>query len=216
MSGHAFEDNETPFPEKALADLWNRQETPMTTADPRDREQLLASLEAGHRTEQIRLLWLNVREGLPIALCLAFFAYLGATENRLLYISALLSLAIGLFLVGSSVRQHKIEQRFDATLRGSITRSLSQARHRRWMYHNAGWWYIAPLAVATAILYTWAIVDDPNGAKFGDAVVITLIAAVYLGLSKWTSRVAVTKWQPEVERFEALLAELEDQSSSTR
>lgn len=211
MSDHPLEANDNPFADKALAELWKKQEKPMTrTADSRELEQLVASIEADHRAEQIRLLWLNVREGLPVALAFVFFSYLGVTESRLLFSSALLSLGIGLFLVGSSVRQYKAEQRFDSTLRGSIDRSLSQARHRHWMYDNAVWWYIVPLAIATAVLYASAIANDPNGAKAGDAVVITLLAALFACLYLWSSRVAVTKWQPEVERLEALLAEMEE------
>ncbi len=78
------------------------------------------------------------------------------------------------------------------------------------MYRNAGWWYLSPLAAATAILYTFAIVDDPNGAKASDAVAITLLAVLFAGVLWWTRWTALTKWQPEVERFEALLGELDE------
>lgn len=211
MSDPAPRNHESPFPDKELADLWKQQETPMAhTTDPRDLTQLAATVKADHRTEQARLLWLNIREVAATALMFVFFGYLGLTESTVLLAPALFCLGAGLFLVGSSVRQHKIEQRFDKTLRGSIQRSLSQAQHRFWMYRNASWWYIGPVAAAFAILYTWAIVDDPNGAKPGDAVVITLLAALFAGLHWWTRRTARTKWQPEIERYEALLVELDE------
>ena len=198
------------FPDRELAELWKQQETPMShTADPRQLERLAASIRDGHRTEQMRLIWLSVREGIPLAILVVYFGYLAVADTPLMFVSMLLCLGIAGFFAGSSIRQHKIEQRFDTTLRGSIERSVSQARHRLWMYQNSGWWYFAPLVLAFALLVGWAIVDDPNGAKPSDAPVIACMGAVFGGLYWWARRVAASKWRPEVERLEALLADLQ-------
>lgn len=198
------------FPNEELVELWKQQETPMShTADPRQLERLAASIRDGYRTEQMRLIWLSVREGIPLAILVAYFGYLAVIDTPVMIVSLLLCLGIAVFFAGSSIRQHKSEQRFDTTLRGSIERSLSQARHRLWMYQNSGWWYFAPLVLAFALLVGWAIVDDPNGAKPSDAFVVAFMGSVFGGIYWWARRVAATKWRPEVERLEALLADLQ-------
>lgn len=192
-----------------LAELWKQQEKPMAhTADPRELERLAASVRDGHRTEQMRLIWLSVREGIPLAILVVYFGYLAVADTPLMFVSMLLCLGIAVYFARSSIRQHQSEQRFDTTLRGSIERSLSQARHRSWMYQNCGWWYFAPLVLAFGLLVGWAIVDDPNGAKLSDAFVIPFMGAIFGGMYWWARRVAATKWRPEVERLEALLADL--------
>lgn len=204
-----FPDN---FPDEELAELWNRQETPMAnTADFGDMTKLAASVRADHHAAQRSLLWLNVREVIPATLVGAYFAFLGTVEESasVLYLSSLLCFGVAAVLVWSTVRQHQMEQHFDTTLRGSVERSLSQARHRFRMYRTAGWWYVAPFGLAVAILYAWAVVDDPNGAKPSDAIAILFTLAILALLVWWNRRVAFTKWQPEVERFEAMLADLD-------
>lgn len=211
MSDESSNTNEDHFPDTELAELWKRQETPMAhAADPRELTELVALIKNTHRSEQVRLLWLNVREIVGIIVLTVFYGYWAVTEESgaLLYISSLLCLGAGLFLSGSTVRQHRIEQHFDSTVRGSIERSLSQAQHRFWMFRNIGWWYFGPLAAAAGIFYGWVASQDSNGANVGDAVVVGLIAAFFAGLSWWNRRIAFTKWQPEVERYKALLADL--------
>lgn len=202
--------NEEHFPDKELAELWKRQETPMASmANP---VELAASIKAEHRREQTRMIILNVRELIPSLFLFGFFGWIGLTEDsgRLaLFASALLSIGVGLFLLGSSIRQHHSEQQFDTTLRGSIERSLSQARHRFRMYRTCGWWYFLPLYVAACIFGAWVVlVDDPNGAKVGDGVGMVLMALLFVGGYLLNRRIAFKKWKPEVERFEALLAEM--------
>ena len=200
-----------------LADLWKQQETPMThAANPGDVATLAASIKADHHAAQKALFWLTIREVIPVALLGVWFAFLGATEDSgwPIYLSSLLCLVIAVVLVGSTVRQHQMEQDFDTTLRGSIHRSLSQAQHRVRMYRTAGWWYVAPLAVAMGILFWLAIVEDPNGANPGDAIAISLLLTFFIGLVWWTRRIASTKWQPEVERFEAMLADFDEEHTN--
>jgi len=212
MNDRPSQQHEDNFPDKELADLWNRQETTMaSTANSAQLAQLAASTRAGHRSAQNALIWLNMREvGVALMLCV-YFAYLGIVEAAVLYASSLLMLGIAVVLIGSTIRQNKVEEQFDdTTLRGSIGKALSQARHRLTMYRSAGWWYVAPLAAAFGIFCASAIAEDPNGAKPSDAVVIAIAVALLAVLVWWTRRIALTKWQPEVDRLEALMADLDN------
>ncbi len=202
------------FPDKELADLWKRQETPMAnTANPLELAQLTTEIKAHHRKEQVRLLWLNIREIAATVLATAFFAYLAVVEDAgrtLLIFASLMCAGIGVFLGVTSLRQRTLEQQFDETLRGSIEKSLSQAQHRFRMYRSSWLWYFTPLAVSMAILFAVSIYNDPNGAKPSDAIVIVLIAVLLFATYLFNRRIAFKKWKPEIDRFEALLADLDE------
>ncbi len=215
MNEHRMNDqndgHEPAFPDPELTNLWNQQETPMSQATlPHELTKLAAGIKADHRSKQLRLAWINVREIVPIALFTAFFIYLGVVDDPGLFVSAALCAGIGGFMVWSSLRQRRIEQQFDtSSVRQTIERSLSQARFHNWMYRNLAVWYCGPLLVALAILYIGTIRDDPNGAKLGDLFVAAWFIAVPVGLWWWGQRIATNRWQPEVERFETLLADIE-------
>lgn len=183
------------------------------TADPRELAKLASSIKADHKSEQIRLIWLNFREGIPSLLLTVFFGSFGFSDEPrrwVYFVAAVLCLSVGLFLVGSSIRQHKIEKQFEDTFRGSIEKSLSQARHRAWMYRNTIWWYFAPLYVGVCIFYAQVVANDPNGAKPGDGIALALTTLLFAGGYWLNRRLSVKKWQTEVERFEALLTDLID------
>ncbi len=205
-------DREPTFPGPELTNLWNRQETPMSQATlPHELTRLTSTIKDDHRSKQLRLAWINVREIVPIALFAAFFIYLGVVDDPGLFVSAALCAGIGVFMVRSSLKQRRVEQQFDtSSVRETIERSLSQARFHHWMYRYVGIWYCGPLGVALAILYIGTIRDDPNGAKLGDIFAAAWFIAVLVILWLWGRRIANNRWRPEVERFETLLADVED------
>lgn len=210
--------NEEHFPDKELAELWKRQETPMAHAVNLDEVAKLAtSVKAKHQAAQRSLLWLNIREVIPAVFLTGLFTVIATVEDSawVLYLAALLCLSVAVSLVGTTIRQNQAEQHFDTTLRGTIERSLSQAQHRFTMYRTAGWWYVVPLASAVGIFYAWAVFDSPDGAKPSDAIVIVLMLGLFAIVAWWNRRIAFAKWQPEVERLETMLSDMSDDQSNT-
>lgn len=191
-----------------IGELWNRQEITMLT----DPTALTDSLKRRQKQEQRRLFRLNIQELVPAAALTALFTGLGLVANRgawAYFAAAVVCAAVGLFLLGSTVRQRRAESRFDHSLRGELERSLSQLRHRAWLYRNILWWYLGPLTIA--ILLVVGVTRSPGGSSgaAGTIIYLVLLAALYRHLYRSNRRIAAEQYEPEVERHQQLLDQLD-------
>ena len=166
------------------------------------------SLQHDHRKEERHLLMLNFQEVIP---AIGLFLWLGwrgiqAEENAWAWFaSSLIALGVAMFLMGSSLRQRKVEQSFDSTTRGEVARSLSQAQHRANLYRTVGWWYLTPGVVGILLMLVASGVDFSTPAVLG---YLGIVAAGAVGLYKLNRKIGRDRYEPKVAHFSDLLAQL--------
>lgn len=190
-----------------LNDLWNRQESIMTIAEP---TTLTNALRTAYRAEQRTLIWLNVQEITPSIVLAAMFAFAGiqiGSGGWAFFLAALLGLGVGTFLLITSLRQHRVETSFDTTMRGEIERALSQAQHRAWLYRNVFWWYLLPLLVAMGLILS--VIRFDAGVTPGDLAFVVLVGGLGWYLFRANRRIASETYQPQVDRYHAMLQDLD-------
>lgn len=198
---------------QGLGELWRQQETPMTIADP---GQLITSLKQQQRSERRRIFRLNVQEVLPSVVLAGGLTVAGLSQDAgrwPLLAAAAISLAVGLFLVGSTLRQRSKENGFDQSIRGELGRSLSQAEHRYWLYSSIAWWYLAPVA-AVITLIVLSVKLSVGTALLFDVIYGISVVALFAVLYRLNRRVATDRYLPEVERYRDLLANLDSDPST--
>lgn len=195
-------------PDDPVAAAWARQ----ADADPppglsHDPATLADSVAHAHRQDQRRLLWLNVQEVVPAVALTAWFGAAAAGSARPLATLAAGALVAGVggFLAVNSLRHRRADQGWGASVRDQLARRLDQVRHRAHLYRTVAWWYLAPLAAALALARYGAggSLDTGDGLYLVSAV--GLFALIYL----LNRRVGLTRYQPEVDRLQALLADLD-------
>lgn len=201
-------DNETP-PNVLPGDLdalWAAQDETVRIAD---EAELINSLRATHRRENKILGWLNIQEVVPALALAVFYLWLASdvdSRQWSLLAAAACALALGAFLVLSTVQQRVAERAFSTSMRGELQRSLSQAHHRAWLYRNIGWWYLAPIAIGLG-LARYGVIG--GRLEIGDVVFGPLFAAGLVGLWWFNRRIGRNRYEPEVDRYRGLLAELD-------
>lgn len=173
-----------------------------------DLAALVDSVAEAHRKDQRRLFWVNVREFVPslvVAGALGF-SVSGSARPLATLVAAALVLAVGCFLVVSSIRHQRADRRWGISVRDQLARRLAQVNHRAWLYRNVAWWYLLPIAVAI-VLFQYGIGGDVRTGEglafFGFC--IGLFAVLY----RMNRKIGRTRYEPEVERLESLLAELD-------
>lgn len=194
-----------PFPDDDLKALWDDQPTDLAISDMRE---LTMNIRQQHQQEQRRVLFLSVREVVPAILLSAWFGWSGAQATSgawAFFAAALLSLGVGSFLVGTSLRQRRREQAFDDTTLGELKRALSQAKHRAWLYHAIAWWYLLPIAGAI-VLALVALGQDFTTP--GTIVYLAVVATFGAGVCMFNRKIGRDKYEPQVERLSRLIAEM--------
>lgn len=192
--------------DESLAELWGAQPVPPMA----DEDAVVSSLRAAHRGEDRRMLWLNVQEGVPALLLFFFFGGAGLSMksgNWAFLGAAVLCLGVGVFLVASTLFQRRREARFGETVREQLQRSLSQVRHREWLYRNIFAWYLLPIALGWGMMvYVMMLRDGPSLPEVGYIVLsLAFFAWVY-----WLNRrVATNRYTPRRRELEGLLATLD-------
>ena len=177
-----------------------------------DPNELAGSIAKAHRKDQFRLLWLNVQEVVPCIVLAVAFA-LGAREvprPAAAIAAALIVLAVGGFLLVTSIRHHLADRRWDVSMRDQVARRLAQVRHRAKLYRSILWWYLLPLLAAIALIL-YAVGE--LGEAIREPVSVGIIAVIFVGvyiLNRWYGR---TRFESEVERLEALLADFEEEET---
>lgn len=197
--------NHPPF-DGDFVSLWQSQDDDLTITN---HQELMMSLHTQYRVEKRNLFWLNFREGIAafgLAIILTWTASQDPVGRWAIMAAAVVSLGVGLFLIGSSLRQRRVEAGFGLDLRGELERSRSQMSHRARMYRNVAWWYLTPSAVATGLLVV----------AFRDAwtpVPLTVFSLLLIGgwtyLYRLNRRIGRTEYEPRVLELTELIGELD-------
>lgn len=189
-----------------IAAAWADQ-SEETTALPisTDASELAESVASAHRKDQRRLFWLNVREVIPMPFIAAvFLSNVGEAERGFAVIaSAILVLAVGIYLLITSLRQHRADRAWGSSVRQQLERRLAQVQHRAQLYRSVLWWYFLPM-IAAIVLFWWgsAIPEDDSGTS---AIFFAILAVGSVAMYWVNRRIGRTQYEPEVERLSALL-----------
>lgn len=206
MSDHTPDQN--PFADLAAA--WADQtDTSAAEVLAGDPDSITASIAEAHRRDQRRLAWLNVREsaaGLFVAVVFGLSAASAMVPWAVLAAAALVVAVIG-FFAASSIRHQLADRQWDGSMRSQIDRRLDQVRHRARLYRTVVWWYLTPIAVAI-VLYRYGVAGDLRLGT-GDLIYYAICVVMFVGLYLMNRRVGRLEYEPEIERLETLLADLE-------
>ncbi|MEM7095137.1 MAG: hypothetical protein AAF567_19215 [Actinomycetota bacterium] len=209
-------DDQQPFPsDDLLAEAWRTAGDPTpgtasgTPEAPTRPNELAASVADAHRKDQRRLLWLNVQEVIPafgLAALLGAWS-IGAPAPWAVLTASGISLGVGGYLLTSSIRHHRIDQRFGGSMRAQLVQRLEQVRHRAALYRSVAWWYLAPIAFAIVLL-RYGTAGELR-LKGPDLAYYAFVAVFGAGLYVVNRRVGRKHYEPEVERLSGLLAEID-------
>jgi len=174
-------------PDDAIRLAWNNQSEAIEEFYVSSGPAILAdSLAKSHRRDQLRLLRLNIRELVPTLTLAGVGIYLlatGSTHPAALVASIFLIMAVGCFMVVSSVHHYQKDRLWDTSVRDQLARRLAQLNHRAWLYRNSGWWYFLPLTVA--FLLGWYGLGGGSGIGL---VVFCAVQGVYHSGGYWLAR----------------------------
>lgn len=175
-----------------------------------DVSELAESVAAVYRKDQRRLFWLIVREVLPMPFIAGVFATSVPSADRpaAVIASVVLVLAVGAYLVTTSLRQHRADRAWGASVREQLERRLAQVQHRAQLYRSVLWWYFLPL-LSAIVLFWWgsAIPEDDTGGSSAIFFAVLFVASIIL---YWVNRrIGRNQYEPEVERLSALLDEFD-------
>jgi len=193
------------FSNDDLQAIWDDQPAHLTIPN---MKELTMVLQEQHRQEQRRLLFLNLQEVTPAVGLSLLFGWKGlqTTTNAWAFFgAALLGLGVGAFLVGTSIRQRRLERGHENTTRGELERSRSQMQHRARLYRTVAWWYLLPIAGAI-ILSMVAI-----GMDFTAPATLAYLATGVGGgvvLYRVNRKIGREKYEPKVKRLSQLIADM--------
>lgn len=192
---------------KQLADIWRSQRDQSLMID---EAKVIQAVRDEHRREERRLFWLNIQEVIPALILFLLIGWRGLfmeTGRWAYFTAALLCLGVGLFLVGSTIRQRVRESAFGDSVKEQLRRAVSQVKHREWLYHNILWWYLLP------IMLGWGVIVYKTMLKNGVSTFVIVYVAVAFAFFAWVywmnRRVAVKRYGPRRKHLEEMLRDIE-------
>ena len=193
-----------PLLDPALLAAWTNQDNAIVAPSSAD---LHRALDHSHRTQVRQLQRLTVQEALPSAAVAAVFAGFGLLADQrqwAFFAAAVISLAVGLFLVGFTLNQRVVADGFGDSVRSQLERSLVQAGNLAWLYRTVPFWYLTPSALAVALV-------GYGLAATGIALVVFAAgyAAVLFALHRANRQVA-RRYQQEYDRLDGLRRDLDE------
>lgn len=142
------------WPSDAIRAVWEHQDDAnvgsLLDSDP---EAMVDLVVDAHQKDQRKLFWLNLREVIPSIGVAAAFALgaPGAERPGFVLAAAILTLAVGVFLLTWSIRHHRADRCYGSGVREQLARRLAQVRHRDRLFGTVGWWYFVPLGAAVVL-----------------------------------------------------------------
>lgn len=201
--------NDSPDPNDPIAGAWATQNTGSHVAELQPGfDSFIDDLDKAHRKDQRRLVRLNVQEIIPCLALAALFIWNGPTSVRPVatFAAAIPVLALAVFMVVTSLRHHRDDQAWGASVRDQLARRLAQLEHRSGMYRTLAWWYSTPIAVSVALL--WLGTFESPGTADGLSLV-GWISAIY-GFVYVANRRPNRQYTSEIEQLAPLLAEFDE------
>lgn len=167
-----------------LADLWKSQPDRRLA----NEDTIVSMLRTLHRGDERKIVWLNFQEGIPSVALFVFFCWISSVfpfGKWAFHLAAVLCLGVGLFLVTSTIRQRKRESQFGDSVKEQVKKSLSQIKHREWLYQNILWWYLLPLVLgwgAALVVITIEIGEIATFAVFALLALYVIACFVFFGM----------------------------------
>ncbi len=170
-----------------------------------DLNELVDSVAKAHRKDRRLLARLNLQEIVATVIVAGFFGYFAPSAGRpaVMWTAVAIMLFPAGYLVLSSIRHDRADSHWDTSIRSRVAARLEQVRHRARLYRTVGWWYFAPFVVAIALVRYSAAEDFERG----ELPVWAFVATVFGVLYWFNRRVGRTRYEPEVERLESILAD---------
>ncbi len=199
--------NEQFNPNDPLQQAWATQDDSLR---PADVAAASTSTADAHRKEQRHLVWLNLREIIPSFFTAAIFSTIAPTIQRTfaMYIAAGLFLFIGIYMAANSIRHHRADARWGASVREQMERRLDQLHHRANLYRTTPIWYFLPATVAMGlVIYALGAEDAGLSAQiFAGLFALTILAS--WRKAKKEGQVYID----EIERLSPILADFVEQT----
>lgn len=196
-------------PTDPIMAAWAEQnDEAMASVLPVDAAELAESTSAAHRKDQRRWFWLNVREVVPTPFIAAVFAMSAADAQRpaAVIVSAILVLGVGIYLLTTSLRQHRADRSWGSSVRAQLDRRLAQVQHRARMYRTILWWYFLPFLAAIA-LFWWG--SPPPEDDAGSSLIFWAVIAVFSVVMYAINRRIGRGHEREADRLSGLLADFD-------
>jgi len=193
--------------DKQMSDLWNSQPAESLLID---EEKVMQAVRDEHRREQRRIYWLNAQEVIPAVFLFFFFGSAGLNQETgawAFFAAAVLCLGVGMFLLGSTIRQRTRESAFGDAVKEQLLRAVSQVKHREWLYRNIFWWYLLPIVLGWgAIVFDKMFKDGPSTF----AIVYVTACFAFFACVYWMNRqVASIRYTPRRMQLEGMLHDIE-------
>jgi len=191
--------------EKQLAEIWLAQGGKLKMEN-----QLMNQVRSEFRREERRVIWLSLQEVVPAVALFLFFGVCAFTMKEgqwAMFTAAALMLGIAVFLIVSLFRQRRKQSVFADTVKGELQRSLSQVKHRQWLFQSIFWWYLLPGVLAWGVIvYEKMIKDGVTPFEIG----YLAVACVFFSWVYWANRrYGDRRFSPQRKRFEELLRDFE-------
>ncbi len=190
-----------------LSDIWNSQSFDV---DFVDKNSLMEALHDEHQREEAKLRKINIQEVVPAVGLFLFFGTFGffvETGAWAFFAVAFLCLGIGAFLIGSTIQQRMGEAMFGDSVKEQLQKTLSQHRHRAWLYGNLLWWYLLPGVLGWyAVVHVTMLQDGLSAFEIG-YIVVAVVFFVWVYFAN--RRVATNQYQPRCGHLEEILSRFE-------
>ena len=184
-----------------------------------DSDMLLKEIRRNKKHFESAIFRRDVREGGCCLVMFVFFLYQGLKMNLWpLFVTALLVLSVGVFLIVDRIVQKKKRPEPAGTLMDCIESSLAQVVHQIWLLKNVLWWYLLPLGGGIGFIVgyvAWMIRKDiGKGWIFllGYSIFVIFLYWGIYHLNQWGVR---KKLAPRKQELESLLNSLTNDGRTT-
>jgi len=179
-----------------------------------DSDMLLREVKRNKRFFESAVFWRDVREGGGSILMSVVFLYFGLRMDIWsLYVTALLTLSVGIFVIVDRIIQKRKRPELTGALMGYIENSLAQVVHQIWLLKNFQYNYLLPLGGAIAFFIchvAWLIRDLPGRGLIFLSVYCVFCVLLFWGVYHLNQRAVRKELNPRKEELEQLLNSLKN------
>lgn len=203
------------FDELQLAWQHDRAAENPSSANPRVLRQVRSQSRAFSR----QIFWRDVREVLASFLVAGVFgniAWQAQNEGAVAWpawVAAALPLLVGFyFLIDRWIMRRRAAPQGE-DLRTELNRAMVEVKHQIWLLRNVAWWYLAPLALSTALVVVQTTFFGPESFPLFAKVAIWVIMLGTIGwldyyIWKLNQRAVDRELLPRLQELEARQSEL--------
>jgi len=179
-----------------------------------DSNLLLKEVQKNEKHLESVVLWRDIREVVVAFLLFLLFLYFGLKLNILpIYLLALASLGIAVFMVADRIIQKRKQPKPSQSLASYTESSLKKINHQIWLLKNVLWWYLLPSAIGVGVFISYGAfkISQNSGLEnltwwllflFGSLFISIL---VFWGIYILNRRVVQNELVPRQKELEQLL-----------